>query len=303
MNKLSNFTFRPSKNYVFTTETNEIPNIFRKYKLPELTKVQKNFNRFRPVKPFDRFGKAKMADTGINPPEIFLKFIKKDGIRGSYTREIPESIKEGINYRPTNPLKWTIGTTYFCNKEKLVPKIDPYKEYNFIKRNKEDVENFQKSYLPSDHISIRNPRISRSIDLDSYPYLKMKSQYGPHKESESFWSPRIYDETSAANRSSVDYNIISNEENPISGVKSVLLFEKTVHNKKKGLGEFLHCQRSFAPNYNPRFHRLIEENNKRFTKYKGIFTELYESANKNGNIYAPFQSEDVKITNKSSKKQ
>ena len=33
---------------------------------------------------------------------------------------------------------------------------------------------------------------------------------------------------------------------------------------------------------------MFRENNRRYMKYKGTFTQLYDSYNRNGNVYQPF---------------
>ena len=78
------------------------------------------------------------------------------------------------------------------------------------------------------------------------------------------------------------------------------MLNKTMHNKKKGIEEFIVSQRPFGPNYNLKFMKLMRENKERFRKYKGMFTELYDSAIKNGNIFKPFnekKEDEVKVKN------
>ena len=58
-----------------------------------------------------------------------------------------------------------------------------------------------------------------------------------------------------------------------------------MNNKKKGFFEFYHLQRNYEPNYSPKFRKFFLENNNGFMRYKGEFTELYDSYIKNGNIY------------------
>ena len=308
MYKQEKFIFSPTNKYIFTNKE-RIINPKPKYTLKKLSPVQNNFNMFHPVRPFNRFGKSKIYNTGIDPPAVFVDFINKDPDR-PYKRYISPIITKDTKYIPTNTLRWGVGCTKSCTRKELVPKYDPYKEYNFIKKLKpiknenkkantisfenENEEILEKTYLPTDHISIREPKISKSIDNNDacYPFLKLKKQYNNTTESNSFWAPRNNANKSFSNKSSVDYNIISNIKDNISGVQKDTVLNKTLHNKKKGIGEFIVSQRPFGPNYNQTFIKFMRENGDRFRKYKGIFTELYDSAIKNGNIFKPFNEKN-----------
>lgn len=304
MYKQENFRFLPTKKYIFANKERNI-NPKPNYSLQKLSPNQNNFNTFHPVRPFNRFGKSKIYNTGIDPPSIFIDFIQKDPDK-PYKRYISPIITKDIKYIPTNTLRWGVGCTKSCVRKELVPKFDPYKEYNFIKKLKavkmenknsktissesEKEEIFEKTYLPTDHISIREPNLSKSIENNNncYPFLKLKKAYNNTTESNSFWVPRNNANKSFSNKSSVDYNIINNIKDNITGIQRDTIFNKTLHNKKKGIGEFVVSQRPFGPNYNQTFIRLMGENGDRFRKYKGVFTELYDSSIKNGNIFKPF---------------
>jgi hypothetical protein len=291
----------PKKNYIFTNK--EKPNIQKpKYIPPKLSPVQKNFNIFHPVRPFNRFDKQKIYNSGIDPPSIFVNFIRKDPEK-PYKRYISPIITNDTRYIPTSPLRWGVGCTKSCHREELVPKYDPYKEYNFFKKLKtskdininsnsksldyenENEEKYEKTYLKTDHISIRVPKIKAE---NNFPFLKLKGEYNNTSESNSFWIPRNNANSSFSNKSSVDYNIINNIKNDSIGIQNDSLFNKTLHNKKKGIEEFVVSQRPFGPNYNQTFSNLLIKNKNRFRRYKGMFTELYDSATKNGNIFKPF---------------
>ncbi len=310
MYKQEKFIFSPSRNYIISKKEKIIDQNPR-YIFHKLSPNQKNFNSVRPVKPFNRFGKSKIYNTGIDPPSIYLNFIRKDPDK-PYTKNISLPNANDTKYIPTSPLRWGIGCTKSCNKENLVPKIDPYKEYNFIKKVKKNTkkndgnekeEKYEKTYLSTDHISIREPKIDKSTKNGNkgsilYPYLKLKGEFNNTSDSNSFWVPRNNVNLTVSNRSSVDYNIINNTKYNLSGIRNDMLFNKTLHNKKKGIEEFLNTQRPFGPNYNNTFLKLLNENSERFRKYRGMFTELYDSATKNGNIFKPFHDRkdtDLKI--------
>ena len=322
MYKQEKFIFAPTKKYIFTNKE-RILDSKPKYSTQKLSPVQNNYNIIHPVRPFNRFGKPKIYNTGIDPPSIFVDFIKKDPDK-PYKRYISPIITKDTKYIPPNSLRWGVGCTKSCTKKELVPKYDPYKEYNFIKRLKpikvvnnnsnnisfenDKEEIFEKTYLPTDHISIREPKISKSIENNGrcFPFLELKREYNNTTESNSFWAPRNNANKSFSNKSSVDYNMISNIKSSIDGVHEDTIFNRTLHNKKKGIGEFVVSQRPFGPNYNQTFIKLMREKGDRFRKYKGVFTELYDSAIKNGNIFIPFsenKEEQSKIKyNKNEKK-
>ena len=261
MYKQEKFIFSPTKNYIFSKKE-KIIDPKPKYTFHKLSPTQKNYNTFRPVKPFNRFGKSKIYNTGIDPPTIYVDFIKKDPEK-PYKRNISPLIANDAKYVPTSPLKWGIGCTKSCNNEYLLPKYD--------------------SIL--------------------FPYLKLKGEFNNTSNSNSFWVPRNNANMSISNKSSVDYNIINNTQNNVSTMRTDMLFNKNLHNKKKGIEEFINTQRPFGPNYNQTFSKLLKENRNRFRNYRGIFTELYDSATKNGNIYKPFHERDEdEFKNKNNKK-
>lgn len=308
MYKQGKFIFSPTKNYIFTKKERTITQKPR-YILHKSLPAHNNFNVFHPVRPFNRFGKQKIYNTGIDPPKIFIDFINKDPEK-PYKRYVSPIITNDTQFIPTSPLRWAVGCTKSCTKKEFVPKYDPFKEYNFIKKVKynktintcpnsisyekeekeENEQNLEKTYLPTDHISIREPNLLKlkEINKNNFPFLKLKREYNITSESNSFWVPRNNANKSFSNKSSVDYNIINNLKDSISGKQKDTMFNKTLHNKKKGIGEFVVSQRPFGPNYNQTFIKLMKDNGNRFRRYKGIFTELYDSAIKNGNIFKPF---------------
>ena len=302
MYKQGKFIFAPSKNYIFTKRERSISQRPR-YITNKSSTINNYLSTYHPVRPFNRFGKPKIYNTGIDPPSIFVDFIKKDPEK-PYKRYISPIITKDIKYIPTSPLKWGVGCTKSCHKEELVPKYDPYKEYNFIKKininknnnsnannnGKENDEIYEKTYLPTDHISVREPKISdlKDNNNDNFPFLNLKGKFNSTTDSNSFWAPRNNANLSFSNRSSVDYNIINNTKETYSRAQKDTMLIKTLYNKKKGIGEFLVSQRPFGPNYNQTFIKLLNQNGDRFRKYKGVFTELYDSAIKNGNIFKPF---------------
>ena len=139
------------------------------------------------------------------------------------------------------------------------------------------------------------PKVSKSVDKKDiienkyYPYLKMKSEFGTNQNSESYWVPQIQNKATMSNRSSVGYNIINNKDIPSANTDGFGILDKASNNKKKGVAEFSDYLKPFNYNPNKRYLKSFEDNNNRFRFYKGVFSELYDSAAKNGSIYMPFR--------------
>lgn len=286
MRKLPSFNFKPSKNILFTTRNKSNFDSIPLRKTHSFSNHQKAFNTITPVRPFNRFIKPKIYGTGSDPSSAFLHFIKKD-CEKPYKKKISPIITEGIKYIPHKNIKWSLGTTCQCNNKDYLPKFDPFKEYHFSSENdkKEKGDRYLRNEIQKNHDAFKT--IDVGSDNNS-SFLNMKKKFNFNTESNSFWSPYSCTHDNNFNRSSVNYNIISNKENKISGKIEISAIEKTVNNKKKGVTEFYHLQRNYEPNYSPKFSKFIHENNNGFMKYKGVFTELYDSYIKNGNIYKPF---------------
>ena len=135
-----------SKPFVFTQgpkflqKPNPLPSLNTRYSPVILAQNQKSFTAVNPVKPYRRFPKGMIADTGINPEQTFIDFINKD-IKKPLNRS--ELRLESEKYVPSDPLKWSVNCTYRCNDEKLLPKYSYFKNYNFSKRNEGDVKNYK----------------------------------------------------------------------------------------------------------------------------------------------------------------
>jgi len=290
----SAFVFKPTKKYIFNPRPKEdLP--LKTYKELKLAPVQKNFDTVKPVRPFNRFGLPKISNTGVDPATVFINFNNKDPNHPNLNQDTSVYNDFTYKYIPTEPKKWSIGYTYNCKDERLLPRKEQYKDYYFIVRNKEDDKKYKDNYLPTDHISIRMPKVSKSVDMKDnlenkyYPYLKMKSEFGTNQSSESYWVPQIQNKATMSNRSSVGYNIINNKDILSGNTDGFGILDKASNNKKKGVAEFSDYLKPFNYNPNKRYLKNYEENNNRFRFYKGVFSELYDSAAKNGNLYMPFK--------------
>lgn len=236
-----------------------------------LNHAQRVFGVVHPVKGFRRFGKEIIADTGCDPNRAYVDFLNKSLIK--------PLARPNVRYTETskndliNSQKWSVGCTKKCNHSELLPKLDTYKEYNFAKPTKRNVENYQSNFLSSDHISIRVPEENKIYGEDSF--LHRKARYGPHTESDEGWVPRVYQQCTSSNRSNVDYDIINFKkiEKPSSGTSGIL--DGKYNNKKKGVAEFSEFRNPFNPNFNKYFQNLYENDPNAFKTYKGMCINLH----------------------------
>ena len=291
MTELSKFVFKPSKNYIFTSKEKKKIVEYEPYKTKSIPKSQKLFSTINPVRPFNRFMKPKKANTGVDPMQIFINFINKDFSK-PYKSALSSCYKNDKKDIQIENTKWSLGTTCNCPRKQFLPKMDPYKNYYFIKNDdNKNKDNLRMTYLSTDHISIKTPDMLNTIDfkkIDNKKSVLNLKKLNFNSESNSYWVPFNHQVDNNFNRSSVDYNIINYKNNKISGKREPTILEKSINNKKKGVTEFSQLQRPFEPNYSPKYAEMFRENNRRYMKYKGTFTQLYDSYNRNGNVYQPF---------------
>ena len=291
MTELSKFVFKPSKNFIFTSKEKKKFVEYELYKTKSVPKSQKLFSTINPVRPFNRFIKPKKANTGVDPIQIFINFINKDFSK-PYKNTLSSCYNNDKKDIQIENTKWSLGTTCNCPRKQFLPKTDPYKNYYFIKNDdNKNKDNLRMTYLSTDHISIKTPDMLNTIDfkkIDNKKSVLNLKKLNFNSESNSYWVPFNHQDDNNFNRSSVDYNIINYKNNKISGKREPTILEKSINNKKKGVTEFSQLQRPFEPNYSPKYAEMFRENNRRYMKYKGIYTQLYDSYNRNGNVYQPF---------------
>ena len=96
---------------------------------------------------------------------------------------------------------------------------------------------------------------------------------------------------SVNNRSSVGYNILNNNNNPLSCLLDMKLMETKLHNRKKSISEVIDLNHVFNPNFNVRYNKLKQETPNIFSIYKGVFSNMYDSNHRNGNIIKLFKNQ------------
>lgn len=238
-------------------------------------------------------------------PDLYIreKYSFSNSIQVPFHNPSLEKDTMEINSNIKQPYRWAVGTIKKSAEECLAPKIEKYKNYNFIPREKIYNENVEKpvTYLSTDHISIK-PREGPKNSKTGFFEMKSKSYiyfllwmyldiYGSHFESKnSSWIP-VEGVKTINNKSGVAYNIISHDDNNPSGYIKQRMFDKKMANRKKGLCEFDDITNPFSSNLNKEFNKSLDKHPNMFKRYKGIFSNMYDAAHRNGNLVVPFRRE------------
>ena len=245
---------------------------------------QKQFAAPKPVREYHRFIPEQYANTGINPSSNLKEFMQKDIIHP--LERDRTSLYQRTSYDlPSRQNKWSLNYGVVCPTEANVPKFQQYKEYYFPKRTSESVEKYKNTYLSTDNVAIKIPKFDTKKKED---FLNMKQQYNFNTESGSSWGPRSYSK-SVNNHSSVNYDIITFKGGEGSCDNTANILEKKLINKKKAVGEFNDLTKAFSVNLNKKYEGAYKDNKKTFYHFNGIFTHLYDSSFRNGNIIMPFR--------------
>ena len=138
---------------------------------PTYTLKQKEFNKPRPVREYQRFLKTKIALSGGDISGTLLEFYNKDIIKPLTRPSIYDNFDiKNPNYKhnslyntkPNENSKWAINTVARANSIENLPKVQQFENYYFPpKYNNKDVEKYRAFSLKSDHIGIKVPRIQK----------------------------------------------------------------------------------------------------------------------------------------------
>lgn len=142
--------------------------------------------------------------------------------------------------------------------------------------------------LKTDHISFNPPANEQNFQV-AYDKIVTKAPYSGNFETKAGWKEMAGQKT-VNNRSSVPYNILTNDENKHSGVQILKTLDKKVTNRKKGLAEFYDLTRVAAIKVNEGHREAYTSNPKVFYRKLGIFTNTYDAAIRNGNPAGPFKA-------------
>jgi len=126
----------------------------------------------RPIGLSKRFIEDRQANTGEDPKKKYVEFMKNDIIKPLNKKILSkEENKKLENY---NPNCWALNTAKICPSHDKLPKLQQYKEYNFVKVDPKDVEKYKKTYFKTDHISVKVPNYDVK-DLSS-TFVEKKSK-------------------------------------------------------------------------------------------------------------------------------
>ena len=292
--KIPRHPFKTDQNW-FTQRTKNLNTIAAPY--PTFTQKQKEFNIPHPQREYRRFIENRIANTGIDPHGKIQEFINKDIIHPMYRTSLYEKFdfknpnfqhNDLINTKPNSALKWAINTMCRAPTYENLPKFQKFTEYYFPpKYNNKSPEEYRAFSLKTDHIGIKVPKFKK-INKNNETFMKLKHDYcvSTETKNENKWAP-FPSKDSINNLSSKEYDIInflparSNESN-------CQIMNKTLNDRKKGVGEYSDLTKTFRVNLNKDFENKLKENPKRFYKYTGIFSNMYDASHKNGDIIKPF---------------
>lgn len=262
---------------------------------PTYTIKQKEFTKPRPAREYTRFPKTKVALTGMDVSGNLLEFIHKDIIKPlkrptlyeDYDIKSSKYIKGGSTSGPNPQTKWALKTAARAPNYDYLPKIQPFQTYYFPPQyNNKNPEKYRNFSLKTDHIGIKVPRIQKVKSDESF--LKLKREYCISTETrkEDKWVP-FPSKDSINNLSSKNYDII-NFQPILANSSNCQIMNKTLNDRKKGIGEYADLTKTFRINFNKDFAEKFNNNPFRFHKFTGIFSNMYDASHKNGNIIPPF---------------
>jgi hypothetical protein len=262
-------------------------NLPKEAPIPTYTEKQKEFGKCRPVREYTRFPKTRVALTGMDFTGTFSDFIYKDQIAPLKRPNLysQENIKNN-NLIDKQKEKWALQTTARAPDFERLPKFQQYKTYYFPPEyNNKNVEKYRQFSLKTDHIGLKVPKIEKTKPENSFVKLKSEFYFNTETLLEDKWQPFKHKNTNN-NISSKDYNIISFQPNK-HYAKSKMM-NKTLNNRKKGIGEYNDLTKTYRININKDYNNKYNNNPNRFHIFTGIFSNMYDVAHKNGNIIRPF---------------
>eukprot|EP00826_Nyctotherus_ovalis_P059038 TRINITY_DN8176_c0_g2_i1.p1 TRINITY_DN8176_c0_g2~~TRINITY_DN8176_c0_g2_i1.p1 ORF type:complete len:205 (+),score=53.30 TRINITY_DN8176_c0_g2_i1:132-746(+) len=201
-----------------------------------------------------------------------MEFIKKDVIKNIDLHQAEPRRIDDLEIRKDFP---AIGTT----KTVIGGRVQS--------KRATSLEGAGRTILKTDHISFDPPANERRFQK-VHDHIVTEPRYSANFRNRQGWVEKTGQKT-VNNRSSVPYNIISNEENVYSGAQMVRILDKKVTNRKKGVAEFYDLTHVSAIKPNPEYNEAYGKNPKVFYKRMGIFTNTYDAAVRNGNPDGPFK--------------
>jgi len=127
----------------------------------------------RSTRPFQRFIPDKIANTGEDPKRKLVEFIKKDIIKPLSSKLMIKDENSSNDLSILNK-KWALNTAKICTSPNKLPKLQPFKDYNFVKVDPLQADNYKKSYFKTDHISVKVPTSENKENTVSFVEKKGK---------------------------------------------------------------------------------------------------------------------------------
>lgn len=178
-----------------------------------------------------------------------------------------------------------------CPDIKKQPCFEQFKNYSFFDREKQpsqEIDNYRNFYVKNDNIAIRPKKV---LPHKPPKFLVDKQIIGPHHESYEYssWVPK--QSLTTNNRSSVNYNILADYESKDDfwSKKIDNLKNQSFNKRQKGITEYSDLTAECSLRHNDVFMENYNKNPHIFKNYRGVFSNMYEMAKKNGNLSVPFR--------------
>lgn len=287
--KTSNTYFDP-KNYLNSIKNDDKLNTFNNPSNDLISSgrtVNKNnqrfFNMHKFVKnPTERFMPDYSPNTGVNHKKNFQILMEKQVIK-PYTNEKVGIYQQTLPNLDSRKNKYSLNISLKCPEENLLPKYQQYKVDYFPSKTEPNDDTFSRN-IKTDHISLKIPKLKENKGS----FLEMKGRFNPNTESKSSYVP--YPCTKCiCNNSSVNYNIISMQGKDGFADNTAGVLEPKLFFRKKEIGHYKDLTQTYAVNPNRIYIDTLNNSPKSFRHYNGIFTHLYDSAVRNGNLILPFK--------------
>jgi len=134
----------------------------------------------RPVRPHQRLIPDKIANTGQDPKGKFYEFMKNDIIKPLSSKTVLQQQQQRsenkTSLETSNANRWALNTAKICSSPENLPKLQAFKEYNFVKVNPLEAQNYQKNYSKTDHISMKVPP-ARNTENKAETFWEKKSNF------------------------------------------------------------------------------------------------------------------------------
>lgn len=202
--------------------------------------------------------------------------------------DIHKEIRKGTERTDFTHLneKWAIGTTK--HRSATVPAkggmvttglniVAPASEYKEFRN-------------PTDIISFNPPAAKRPFQK-AVDKILTDPGYKNNIESKTGWADKMQLSPvglTVNNRSSVTHNIISHQDNKMSGIVDFGTLSTKINNRKKGITEYADLSRVTALRSNESHGEAFGKNTNIFRRKTGIFTHMYDAAGRHGYLNMPF---------------